>query len=122
MMGPKAVIGASCQSYAQAQEAQRQGADYIGFGSVFKTLTKPERAPMDLQLLQRVVRDINIPVFAIGGIGADNIGKLREIGVGRFAVCRAVCQARDVGGAIEKLKCEIQNPRQIPIAKFKCFK
>ncbi len=111
MMGPRAVIGASCQSYAQAKEAQRQGADYIGFGSVFKTLTKPARAPMDLRLLQRVARDIAIPVFAIGGIDADNIARLNAIGVEHFAVCRAVCQARDVGGAIEKLKYEIQNPK-----------
>ena len=41
MIGPKAVIGVSCQSYEHARQAQRDGADYIGFGSVFKTLTKP---------------------------------------------------------------------------------
>jgi thiamine-phosphate pyrophosphorylase len=103
LMGQKAIIGVSCQSYAQAKEARRQGADYIGFGSVFKTLTKPQREPMDLQLLQRVARDIDIPVFAIGGIDAGNIGRLRKMGVERFAVCRAVCRARDVGGALKAL-------------------
>src|SRR3990167_7876511 len=52
LMGKKAIIGVSCQNLIQAQEAKKQGADYIGFGSVFKTETKPDRQPMDLKLLK----------------------------------------------------------------------
>ncbi len=96
LMGPAAIIGTSCQTLAQAKEAERQGADYIGFGSVYKTLTKPQRNPMDLNLLAEVVRKIWIPVFAIGGITLKNITALKEIGVNRMAVCRAICAASDV--------------------------
>lgn len=107
MFGTRAVIGVSCQSYEHARQAQAQGADYIGFGSVFKTLTKPERNPMNLDLLKRIVREISIPVFAIGGITLKNIPALRAIGVRHFAVCRAICTARNIREAVNDIKREI---------------
>ena len=55
MMGYDKIIGVSCQHLAHAQKAQAQGADYIGFGSVFQTQTKPGREPMNLNLLKNVI-------------------------------------------------------------------
>lgn len=103
ILGADKIIGASCQSYDQALQAVAEGADYIGFGSVFKTQTKPERSPMDLELLQRVVREVSVPVYAIGGIGPDNLSTLREIGVTHAAICRSVSCARDVRRAAADL-------------------
>lgn len=107
MLGARAVIGVSCQSYEHARQAQSEGADYIGFGSVFKTLTKPERNPMNLDLLKKIVREIFIPVFAIGGVTLENIPALRAVGVRHFAVCRAVCTARNIREATNDIKKEI---------------
>lgn len=104
LMGRRAIIGTSCQTFEQAREAERQGVDYIGFGSVFKTLTKPHRNPMDLNLLAEVVRKIKVPVFAIGGINLKNVSVLKEIGVNRAAICRAICSADDVKGATSAFK------------------
>jgi len=104
ILGKKAVIGVSCQTLAQAITAQKEGADYIGFGSVFKTKTKPQRSPMDLKLLRRVVRGVQIPVFAIGGIDLNNIAVLSRLGVRRVAVCRAICCARNVAEAASSFK------------------
>ena len=109
MLGTKAMVGMSCQNYEHARQAQNEGADYIGFGSVFKTLTKPERNSMNLDLLKKIVREISIPVFAIGGVGAENIAVLRAIGVKHFAVCRAVCKARNIREAINEIKDEISG-------------
>lgn len=106
IIGSKAIVGVSCQSYAQAKQAQREGADYIGFGSVFKTLTKPERNPMNLDLLNKVVKEISIPVFAIGGIAPENIAVLRNIGVTHFAVCRVVCEADNIKEAVSRIRKE----------------
>ncbi len=103
ILGPHAIIGVSCQTLKQAQIAQHEGADYIGFGSVFKTKTKPERNPMDLKLLEEVVRRSKIPVFAIGGINSENALKLHQVGVNRLAVCRAICEARNIPGAVKGL-------------------
>lgn len=104
MMGTKAIIGVSCQTLEHARWAQREGADYIGFGSIFKTQTKPGRVPMDLEVLKKVVRDIKIPVFAIGGISQNNIKSLRGWGVSRVAVCRDICQAKDVVLRVRTIK------------------
>lgn len=100
LLGPKAIIGVSCQTLAHAVKAQRDGADYIGFGSVFKTFTKPERNPMDLKDLRRVLGAVKVPVFPIGGISRANIGQLTDLGLGRAAVCRDILLAKDVGGAV----------------------
>ncbi|MGE0269077.1 MAG: thiamine phosphate synthase [Candidatus Omnitrophota bacterium] len=96
ILGDEKIIGISCQTIEQARKAQNDGADYIGFGSVFATQTKPGRKPMDLELLREVVAEIEIPVFAIGGINNSNIEILKKKGVRRFAVCRAICLSENV--------------------------
>lgn len=98
------IIGASCQTVEQAVRAEKEGADYIGFGSVFKTLTKPDRRPMDLSLLETAVQSVRIPVFAIGGIGPGNLPELTARNIRRIAVTRAVMQAGDAAAAVRGLK------------------
>ena len=104
MMGPKKIIGVSCQNLKHAMDAQRDGADYVGFGSVFKTKTKPERNPMDLKLLRDVLNTIEIPIFPIGGIGCGNIATLSKVGATRAAICRDILLAKNTGSAVKELK------------------
>ena len=59
---------------------------------------------MDLELLKKVVREIKVPVFAIGGITSENIRPLRGIGVQRVAVCREICLAKNVSEITQILK------------------
>lgn len=104
MLGSRAMIGISCQTVVQVRKAQQAGADYIGFGSIFKTLTKPQRRPMDARLLKRVLKEGKLPVFAIGGITLQNLSQLQANGVDRAAVCRDICLAKNVRGAAQRLK------------------
>ena len=104
MIGLKAMIGVSCQTFEHAKAAEADGADYIGFGSVFKTLTKPDREPMNFDFLRRVIQNIKIPVFAIGGITLKNAADLKETGVERMAICRAILSAQDVAATVRKFK------------------
>ncbi len=104
LLGPKALIGVSCQNWAQAQQAQKDGADYIGFGSVFKTKTKPDRHPMDIKLLQQVWQGMSIPVFPIGGISRGNISVLADQGIARVAVCRDILLAKNMGKSIREFQ------------------
>lgn len=103
LLGPRKIIGVSCQTLEQARLAERGGADYIGFGSVFKTQTKPGRSPMDLKLLEKVVHSISIPIFAIGGVTSENAGQLLKLGVQRVAICREISLARDVSKAASQM-------------------
>ncbi|MCB9757296.1 MAG: thiamine phosphate synthase [Candidatus Omnitrophica bacterium] len=100
--GAGKMIGVSCQTLNQSLQAQKQGADYIGFGSVFTTKTKPERSPMNLKLLSEIGRKIKIPVFFIGGITLVNLDRVVEYGGRRVAVTRAICKAKDVKGTTKK--------------------
>ena len=104
IMGARAMIGTSCQTFEQAQKAEEDGADYIGFGSVFKTLTKPQREAMNLDFLKKVVNEMTIPVFAIGGITLEKFSVLKALGVHRVAVCRAVLEAEDIKKTIRSFR------------------
>ena len=108
VLGSQAIVGVSCQTLTHVTKAIRQKADYIGFGSVFRTLTKPERIPQDLNLVKQVVKRSPIPFFAIGGVGLNNIGLLTEAGVKRVAVCRAICQTRDINQVVKNFKAKLR--------------
>jgi len=83
------IIGISTHSLEQALEAEKAGADYIGIGPVFATPTKENYAPIGFSVVKEVIRKVNIPVVAIGGIDIDNIAELVEIGVQNVAMVRA---------------------------------
>ncbi len=102
--GREAIVGQSCQTLEHLARARREGADYAGFGSVFRTLTKPGRPAMDMKLLASAVRRAKIPVFFIGGITRSNIHLVRAHGVTRVAVCREILLARDPARVVKELK------------------
>ena len=105
--GRSLLVGKSCQTLAHVRAAYHEGADYAGFGSVFKTQTKPDRLPMDLDVLRKVAvysASVKFPVFAIGGITKENITRVRACGVTRIAVCREVLLAQEPGRASRELK------------------
>ena len=105
--GRSLLVGKSCQTLDHVRAAYREGADYVGFGSVFKTLTKPGRSPMDLDALRKVVlysARVKLPVFAIGGIKKENVARVRACGVARIAVCREILLAQDPARASRELK------------------
>jgi thiamine-phosphate diphosphorylase len=64
---PKSLIGRSVHSVEAAQEAERQGADYVVFGPVFPTTSHPA-SPVGLDALKEVAGSVKIPVLAIGGV------------------------------------------------------
>ena len=101
IVGYDKLVGLSCQTAKHLERAQERGADYIGFGSVYKTFTKPDREPMDLSFLENSQRRCHVPLFAIGGITLENITPLIERGVRRVALTRAILEADN---RIETLK------------------
>lgn len=104
LVGRGMIIGVSCQNLAHARRAEQGGADYIGFGSVFKTQTKPNRLPMDLKVLQKVHNSIKIPIFPIGGINSTNMMLLKGCGIKRVAICRDVLLAKKPSQALDQIE------------------
>ena len=74
---PKGIIGVSCYgSIKKAKEAQKEGADYVAFGSFFASPTKPHSGIISMNVLHKAKEAIDIPVCAIGGISQTNIGEI----------------------------------------------
>jgi thiamine-phosphate pyrophosphorylase len=86
------IIGISTHSLEQAREAESDGADYIGFGPVFETLTKDAGSPQGIDGLRLITQNVGIPVVAIGGINGGNIKQVFEAGAYASAVATAICK------------------------------
>jgi thiamine-phosphate pyrophosphorylase len=85
IMGDK-IIGISTHNLHEAMEAEKRGADYIGFGSIFPTTTKDDAVVQGLDALRKVKGSVKIPVIAIGGIKADNVSSVFDAGCDGVAV------------------------------------
>ena len=90
------LIGKSTHSLEQALAAQREGADYIGFGPIFATPTKPDYAPIGLTHIRRVHAEISLPIFCIGGINIDNLQSVIDAGANRVVMVSALLKADSI--------------------------
>ncbi len=110
LLGSDRLLGVSARSVEEAVRAQRDGADYIGFGPVFSTTTKEDAgAPSGLDELRRASRAVAIPVVAIGGITPHNAGLVRAAGAAGVAVISAVVGAPDIAEATRTLRRAIEG-------------
>ncbi len=112
MLGPSVLVGVTVYGKpGEEQAAEAAGADYIGVGPFFPSLTKPEEPEMPLHLLDAVVHRTRLPVFAIGGITAGNAGQLARHGVAGVAVVSAIMDAPDPRRAAEDLLAAFEGGR-----------
>jgi len=102
--GRAVVIGKSTHSLAQARAAQREGADYIGFGPIFATPTKPDYQPIGLKDIKQAHLDVNLPIFCIGGIKIDNLEQVITAGARRVAIVSGLLKASDIGACAHEAK------------------
>ena len=100
-LGPKRLLGVSCyDSVALAEEAAKAGADYIAFGSMFPSRTKPDTIQAPLEVLGEA-RRFGLPVVAIGGITLENAPQLIEAGADALAVVSDLFDAMDIKARAE---------------------
>ena len=90
------LVGKSTHSLEQARAAQREGADYIGFGPIFATPTKPDYAPIGLEDIRCVHTEVNLPIFCIGGINVDNLQSVIDAGAKRVVMVSALLKAHNI--------------------------
>jgi len=105
ILGPDKIIGATAGSLDAALTAQDDGADYVGFGHIFATTSKVKGTPpVGLGALAAMCKQLKIPVIAIGGINADNVGEVMRAGAWGVAVIGAVCAADDPRAATTRMR------------------
>ncbi len=110
---PPVIIGKSTHSIAQAVAAQEAGADYIGFGPLFATATKPGRPAIGLEEIRRVHELVRIPIFCIGGIKLENLETVVAAGARRVVIVSGILQAPDVTGYCRQVKKMLEERREM---------
>lgn len=105
LLPPGSLVGRSTHDLDQLHAALDEGVDYVGFGPVFGTRTKPGAlAPRGVAILARVVAASTVPVVAIGGLGPDNLAQVQATGAHGWAVISAILCAPDPVRAARALR------------------
>ncbi len=95
LLGNKGLVGASTHSLPAAQRANARGADYIIYGPVFSTASKPGE-PQGLHALEKVCKVVNLPVFAVGGVTPERARACLDCGASGVAVVSALMNTRNI--------------------------
>ncbi len=101
---PGCFIGVSTHSREQARAAAHQGADYIGFGPLFSTPTKPDYPAIGLEDIRWIRENISLPAFCIGGIKRENVQRVIDAGATRVVIVSGILAAADIPDYIRDVK------------------
>ena len=105
------IIGVSCTNLEEALEAEKNGATYLGVGSIFKTNTKKDAKIIGMEMLSLISKNIKIPIFAIGGINETNCKLFLNIKIDGIAMISSILKNNDIEKNITKIKNELLNSK-----------
>jgi thiamine-phosphate diphosphorylase len=112
IVGPACIIGLSVSHLPEADVAARNpDVDYIGFGALFTTPTKPDAEPAGPDMLVEARKRVTFPIVGIGGITAENLAAAFAAGADSVAVVSAVFSAPDPAAATRELLAAIERAR-----------
>lgn len=104
ILGPRKFIGATAKTLKQAKAAEEMGADYLGVGAIFPTTTHVKTVHTSVETLGKIKQAVGIPVYAIGGLKADNVDAIDGAHVDGVAVVSAIMKAEDPAKAAQELR------------------
>ena len=105
LLGPKAIIGLSVETWADVEASRDLDVDYLGVSPVFATPTKTDtKEPWGLEGLRKIKAFSRHPLAAIGGISEANAREVTEAGADCLAVVSAICSAENPAVATARLK------------------
>ena len=104
VIGKDMLLGVSAASVAEAIDAMKAGADYLGVGAMFPTGTKPDADFVSMEELGKIRKAVDIPIVVIGGISRENAMLFRPMGVDGLAVVSAVIAKPDIKKSAADLK------------------
>lgn len=103
ILGNDKIIGISASTLEEALKAEKDGADYIGVGAIFKTNTKKDADDVSIEQLKEIKNKVSIPVVAIGGIKSDNLTLLRGTNIDGVAVISDILGKDDIYNSAKNL-------------------
>ena len=102
---PGTLVGVSTHSRDGAKRVEGAGADFLTFGPIFFTPSKAQYGePLGLRALEKVARDVHLPVFAMGGITPERVKDCLATGASGVAVISAILAAEKVDVAVEAFR------------------
>lgn len=104
VIGENKILGVSASSLAEAVEAERGGADYLGVGAMFPTGTKTDAKQVSMEELRKIRSVVSLPTVAIGGINETTAQNFAGVGIDGIAVASALMAAKDIAAAARELK------------------
>lgn len=110
LMGRK-TVGISTHDVDQARDAERNGADYIGFGPMFGSATKDTGySARGVEMLKQIRDAVKIPIVAIGGINEQNVQQAWQAGANSAAIISDILGAEDVFAKTKRIVAARLNP------------
>jgi thiamine-phosphate pyrophosphorylase len=94
--GEAILVGKSTHALDQAIAAEKEGADYIGVGPIYATMTKPDYIPVGPPLIGQVRAALQVPQFCIGGINEQTLPEVIAAGARRVVIVSALLQSEDI--------------------------
>ena len=108
--GTSLIIGVSVSTLSEALQAEREGADYLGISPVFSTATKTDAPPpIGLEGLNRIRREVRLPLVGIGGINTSNAADVVRAGANGVAVVSAIMASSDPCLAARELRSALKK-------------
>jgi len=104
LAGRGCVVGKSTHTLVQAHTAEREGADYIGFGPLFPTETKPTAEAIGLAAIRTLHEQVHLPIFCIGGVKLENLRDIMGAGARRVCIVSDLLLAADVAKRTAQVK------------------
>jgi len=118
LAGRHLLVGRSVHGLDEARQAAADGADYLTFGHVFPSRSKPGLPPHGLRELAEVVAAVEVPVLAIGGITTANLDQVLATGCAGIAVISAILSAPDPRQAAAALRAALDASPHRPRVRF----
>ncbi|MDY6339581.1 MAG: thiamine phosphate synthase [Saccharofermentans sp.] len=104
LIGKEKILGATAKTVEAAVRAYNDGADYLGVGAIYPTTTKVKTVLTSTETLDAITKAVPIPVNAIGGLNASNLGVLKGISISGVCAVSAIMKAESPKKAAEELK------------------
>jgi thiamine-phosphate pyrophosphorylase len=118
LLGPDKLIGVSTHSMAEVVESEEKGADFVTFGPVYYTPSKAQYGePVGVDALQLACAKVDLPVFALGGVGSPNIEEVVSAGASGAAMISAVLAASDPEATASEVAEALRKARSIAGSK-----
>lgn len=103
IIGPDKIVGVSAATVQEAEQAEKDGADYLGIGAMYQTKTKKDTRPVTLTELREIRSKVRIPIVVIGGINKNTVMDFKGTGIDGLAVVSAVIAQENIEQAASEL-------------------